>query len=411
MTDFTTEDLANPFGLLLRADVHADPYPAYKFMRENAPVLDGGGGMWFITSHEHVGEALSSTSMTTSYKKVMGVLPMPDDLWTEYYDHELLFTDTQRHTWLRKFANEAFKPRRIRQLRPQLEADVDAYLDRVADSGEMDMVADLAQPFTMLAVMRMIGIPAEDADQVHRWSAAMGALLDPVKLIDPVYRAPGVEAFGECIDHIHHLMEQRRKDPQDDVLSDFVASLDSGDGLTDKDIMGIVIRGMINAGHATTTNQTGNDLLALLDHPDQLAKLRESPALAPTAIEELFRYDSTIQMTVRCADEDFELGGQNISEGHLLWLFGAAANRDPAVFVDPDAVEITRTVTNSFASGGGEHYCLGATLARLETEIALMKVLERFTDIELKVPANELPRDNNVTIRGVESMPISFKTA
>lgn len=412
---FTAEDLANPFGMVLREDVHHDPYAAYRFMREHSPILSGGegSGMWFITSNELVSEMLNSPQTTTQAGKVMAAIPQPDDLWTQYYNNELLFTDGQRHTFLRKFANEAFKPRRVKKLRPQLAADVAQYLDNVADAGKMDVVKDLSLPFAIIAVMRMIGIPVTEVDQVHRWSGAMGSLLDPIQLMNPEFREPAIQAFSECIAMTEELMAKRRADPQDDVISDFVASVDAegDDSLTDADVMGIVIRGMINAGHATTTNQMGNDLLGLLRFPDQIEKLKAQPELAPNAIEELFRYDSAIQLTVRGANEQMSVGGQTVNQGELMFVIVGAANRDPAAFENPDKVDIERKITSSFASGGGEHYCLGATLARIETEEALMQMITRFKNIELSVPEAELPRDNNVTVRGVESLPITFDLA
>ncbi len=412
---FTAENLADPFGLVLRPDVHHDPYAAYAFMREHSPILSGGegSGMWFVTSNELVDELLNSAQTTTQASKVMAALPQPDDLWTQYYDNELLFTDGQRHMFLRKFANEAFKPRRVRKLRPQLEADVAQYLDNVASNGQMDVVSDLALPFAIIAVMRMIGIPVTEADQVHEWSGAMGALLDPMQLVNPEFRDPAVKAFGECIEMTRELMVKRRAQPEDDVLSDFVASVDAGgdDSLTDADVMGIVIRGMINAGHATTTNQIGNDLLGVLRFPEQADMLRAQPELAPNAIEELFRFDSAIQLTVRGADEPMTVGGESVNQGDLMFVITGAANRDPAAFENPDSVDITRDVKGSYASGGGEHYCLGATLARIETETALMQMLTKFKNIELTMPEAELPRDNNVTVRGVESLPITFDLA
>lgn len=406
---FTIDQLANPLGILMDPAVNANPYPAYDFMRENAPLAGDELGMWYATSQKLVDAILTSSTTTTQARNVMATLPMPDDLWTEYYDHELLFTDAERHAFLRKFANAAFKPRRVKKLRPQLEADVDRYLDAVANQGSMDYVGDLAQPFAILTVMRMIGIPDEAIDDIDRWSVAMGALLDVMKLMDPTYRAAGIQAFAECIEYVDSLMTERAANPQDDVLSDFVGSLDAEDGLSRKDIMGIVIRGMINAGHATTTNQIGNNILSMTRFPDQQRKLVENPQLAANAIEEMFRFDPAIQMSPRCAAEDMELGGIAIAKGQLMWAFGGAANRDPMAFENPNELDIERKVVGSLASGNGEHYCLGAVLARLETEVALTKTLERFKNIDVSVPFEELPRDGNMTVRGCSAIPITFE--
>lgn len=406
--EFTEAQLSNPLELLLQPEVNANPYPAYDYLRSNAPLTGDALGMWYATSHDLVDAVLTSSTTTTQASNVMATLPMPDDLWTQYYDNELLFTDGDRHMFLRKFAQAAFKPRRVKKLRPQLEDDVDRYLDAVANNGSMDYVGDLAQPFAILTVMRMIGLPDESIENIDRWSVAMGALLDVTKLLDPTYRAAGIEAFGECIEYVDVLLAERAANPQDDVLSDFVSTLDEEDGLTRKDIMGIVIRGMINAGHATTTNQIGNNLLAMVKFPEQRQKLIDNPELASNAIEEMFRYDPAIQMSPRCAAEDMELGGKDIKKGQLMWAFGGAANRDPKAFDNPNDLDIERKIEGSLASGNGEHYCLGAVLARLETEVALTKTLERFDNIEIPVPVEELPRDGNMTVRGCTSIPITF---
>ncbi|MFA7267399.1 MAG: cytochrome P450 [Candidatus Nanopelagicales bacterium] len=407
--NFTTDQLANPLGILMEPQVNANPYPAYDFMRSNAPLVGDEMGMWYATSHELVDEILTSPLTTTQASNVMATLPMPDDLWTQYYDHELLFTDAERHAFLRKFAQAAFKPRRVKKLRPQLEADVDRYLDAVADKGSMDYVGDLAQPFAILTVMRMIGIPDEAIEDIDRWSVAMGALLDVMKLMDPTYRAAGIAAFSECIDYVDELMVERAANPQDDVISDFVSSLDQDGGLSRKDIMGIVIRGMINAGHATTTNQIGNNILTMTKFPEQQRKLVENPELSANAIEEMFRFDPAIQMSPRCAAEDMTIGGIEVAKGQLMWALGGAANRDPSAFENPNDLDIERKIVGSLASGNGEHYCLGAVLARLETEVALTKTLERFKDIEVAVPVEELPRDGNMTVRGCTSIPLTFE--
>ncbi len=405
---FGADDLTSPLMMLIDPAVHADPYPYYKFLRDNKPIAGDGNGMWFVTSHALADEVLTSSQTTTQASNIMATLPMPDDLWTQYYNNELLFTDAQRHAFLRTFANAAFKPRRVRKLRPQLEADVDSYLDKVAGNGSMDVVADLAHPFAILTVMRMIGIPAEAVGEVDRWSTAMGALLDVTKLLDPAYRDAGIAAFAECIAYIDELLEERKKNPQDDVLSDFVATVGQTDGLTNADIMGIVIRGMLNAGHVTTTSQIGNGTLALLKYPEQLRKLREQPEIAPNAVEELFRYDGAIQLSVRGANEPMAVGGENIEEGELLWVIEASANRDEAVFENPDVLDFDRKITASLASGAGEHYCLGGVLARLEVEIALTRLFNRFSDISLVGTVADIPRDANITLRTPTSVPISF---
>ena len=408
---FTADDLADPMAMILRPDVHIDPYPWFDYLRSAAPIAEGvpGSDMWFITSHQLATDVFNNSAQTSTEVKSTPGHPLPDDLWMQYYDSELLFTDGERHSFLRKFANAAFKPRRVRKLRPQLEADVNRLIDRVADSGKIDITQDLAHPFAIETVMRMIGMPEESVDEVDRWSTAMGAMLDPSKGPDPAYRDPAIQAFGECIDYVEFLLKERAANPQDDVLSDFVSTIDQEGVLTHKDIMGIVIRGMINAGHTTTTSQMGNNMLALVQFPQQMQKLVEQPELMPQAVEELFRFDPAIQGTFRRAAEPIEVGGKTVETDQVMWLFGGAANRDPEAFENPNEIDIERDNSRSLTSGGGEHYCLGAVLARLEADVALSATLDRLKNLELLVPMEELERDPNITVRCATSIPMSFE--
>ncbi len=409
MYDITPEDAANPFATMSRPDVHANPYPFYDYLRDTSPVAPGPNNMWFVTKNALVSEVLNNDAQTsTKVRSAKGSNPI-EDLWSSAYDSELLFSGGERHAFLRSFANAAFKPRRVRKLRPQLEEDVNRYLDRVADSGKIDVTADLAHPFAINAVMRIIGLPQDSMPEVDRWSTAMGAMLDPTKGQDPVYRGPANEAFAECTAFVGSLLEERAANPQDDVLSDFAANMNTDGGLSSMDIMGIVIRGMINAGHATTTAQMGNNMLAMLAFPDQLEKLTANPDLATNAVEELLRFDPAIQLSVRIAAEPLDVGGVPVDGSEAIILLGGAANRDPEAFENPNEIDIERDCARTMTSGGGEHYCLGAVLARLECEVALMETIKRMTNFELLVPVDEVERDSNITLRTTTSIPVSFE--
>ncbi len=406
--EFTVEDVAHPLVALQRPDIHTNPYPFYDHLRSIAPIAPMSNHQWFVTSNALVGEVMNNDAqMSTQVQNASGSNVI-DDLWAQYYQSELLFNDGERHAFLRSFANAAFKPRRVRKLRPQLEQDVNRLLDRVAQTGRLDLTADIAHPFTIEAVMRIIGLPQQSLPDVDRWSTAMGAMLDPTKGQDPFYRGPAIAALGEAVEYVGELLKERLANPQDDVLSDFAASMDQDGGLSSRDVMAIVIRGMINAGHATTTSQIGNSMLGLLNFPDQLERLVDNPQLMPNGVEELFRYDPAIQLSVRIAAQPVQVGGIDLAMGEAFLLSGAAANRDPEAFDHPNDIDVERKITRSFTSGAGEHYCLGAVLARLEIEVVLTEMFKRMTNFELLVPASELPRDPNVTLRLATSIPLSF---
>lgn len=411
VTTFDATDLSEPLALLSRPEVRTWPYPAYKALRESAPIANMGPMGYFLTRYSDIkavfegGQASMDPKYFESFQS-----DSPDDLWKSFFGDGLLFNDADRHMYLRSFAQDSFKPRRVRGLREDLQNDANSLLDRVADIGQMDLVTDFARPFTLTALMRMVGFPLESQEELLRWSVVMGEMLDPLKVNDPQYREPANSAFAESIEYMDELIEEKRRCPADDMMSDLVNKENrSGEGLNREEIIGITIRGALNAGHLTTTNQTGNNLMNILDYPDQVEELRGNSMLAPNAIEELFRFDGTIQMCVRAATSDIELPGTTIPGGSLMWLSLGGGNHDPEAFENPETVDIHRADIRSLASGGDEHYCLGASLARLETEVALTRMLDRFADIELTVPRSELAYDPNLTVRGVLSLPISFR--
>ncbi len=417
---FTEADLADPFTFLTRPEINRDPFPAYAFMRESAPLLDpnefkkdaappdGSGSLLYVTSYELIKQIMENPTSTTRSKAMFETYQEPDDLIGSYAEHSLLQLEGETHAALRKILNESFKPRRIRKLRGELTGDVDGYLDAVSDVGEMDVVASLSHPFTITAIMRLIGFSLDELDEVNDISVKLAGQLDPVARNLPEVRAAANSAMQWLVERGDELIVERRANPQDDVISDLVAVMDGTGSITARDIHGSM-RAIITAGHLTTTDQIGNNLLSLMKFPDQIQKLREDPSLAPSAVEELLRYDPSITMTWRGVTEPWEVAGRPISEGDIMFLFDAAANRDPAVFPNPDKVDITRKGAMNLTSGGGPHYCLGATLARMEAEVSLMRMLERFKSFELQVSADELPRNTIVSMHGVTELPISFE--
>ncbi len=418
-SEFTLEDLADPFTFI--AQNNNNPYPAYKFMRDTAPLLDpgaltgaqaadGAGSLLYATGYDVITEITSNPTSVTRTKAIYDTYKEPDDFIGSYADSALVQMSGERHMAFRKILNESFKPRRIRKLRGELTEDVDKYLDAVADRGEMDVVSELAHPFTLTAIMRLVGFPLDEHEWANDVSGRLSAQLDPVARNLPEVRAATNAAMKELVERVDALIVERRANPQDDLISDLVQVMDEGGALTARDIHGAV-KAVMGAGHVTTTGQIGNNLLALLQFPDQLQLLRDDPSLAPNGVEELFRFDPVLQMSWRGVTEPWNVAGHDIGESDIMFLFDAAGNRDPVAFPDPDKLDLTRKGNANLTSGGGPHYCLGATLSRMEAEVSLMQMLSRFSSIELKTPAAELPRGGVVSMRGVTQLPISFDLA
>jgi cytochrome P450 len=273
----------------------------------------------------------------------------------------------------------------------------------MAAQGEADLIADLAYPLPVTVIAELLGIPASDHDQFHVWSDALARSLDLIEARE-VYEKASVAA-AELTDYLRGIVAQRRGNLRDDLLSALIAAEEAGDHLTAEELYATCAL-LLVAGHETTINLIGNGTLALLQNPAARQQLQNDPALIKTAVEELLRFDSPVQMTSRMAFETFELRGQTIRQGQqVAFLFGAA-NHDPERFADPGQLNLSRDPNPHLAFGNGIHYCLGAPLARLEGQIALSTLVRRFPNLQL---AAETPvyRDNYV-LRGLEILRVTF---
>ena len=304
--------------------------------------------------------------------------------------------------------SKAFTPKVVDGLRPRIQELVDELLDAVAAKGSMEIIEDLAYPLPVIVICEMLGVPPEDHETFKEWSRAAARSLDPEEILPPEVqeeRRQTLESFG---DYFRALIVERRKDLKDDLISALIEAEEAGDKLTEEELLSTCIL-LLVAGHETTVNLIGNGALALLRNPDQLEMLRDDPSLAPRAVEELLRYDPPVQMTGRTALEDIEIGGGTVRKGQQVILLLAAANRDPERFADPDRLDITRDDTRHLAFSFGTHFCLGASLARLEGEIALGTLVRRFQGLKLQTEAPEYKE--NITLRGLASLPVAFSSA
>lgn len=395
-------------------EIRADPYPLYRRMREQAPVYWRPDGSPMFTRYEDCVAILrdhdrfSNDGSKSKYAE-MAVEERENAVRGTMFEtlnaRPMLFTDPPDHTRLRGLVNKAFTPRRVDQLRPRMQAIVDELLDEVAGAGSMDIIDQIAYPLPVIMIAELLGVPASDRDLLREWSHPLSRTIDPMDNIEPDFVNEIAGAGIAFIAYFAQLINERRRSPSDDLLSDLIAAEESGDKLTQEElIVNLVL--LLIAGHETTTNLIGNGMLALLRNPSAAAELRDDPTIIKTAVEELLRYDSPVQLDARTALEDVEIGGVLIPKKEQPVLLLAAANRDPAQFPDPDRLDLRRTPNAHIAFSSGIHFCVGASLARAEGQVAIGRMVERMPNMALA--DDHPPYKDNVTLRGLASLPVSF---
>jgi cytochrome P450 len=291
-------------------------------------------------------------------------------------------------------------------MRPRIQTIVDDIINHVEPRGHMDLIADFAYRLPVTVICDMLGIPEGDRETFHAGSRTSGRLLDLAPLSPAEIQEQNAFNIGMA-DYFQHLFELRRRQPGDDLTTHLVQAEEAGDKLSNEELTANIIL-LFGAGHETTVNLIGNGLLALYRNPDQLRLLRDDPALAPNAVEELLRYDSSVQVTGRTTLEDVEeIGGTQLAKGQSIVCLLGSANRDPAVYADPDKLNIRRTDIRPLSFGGGIHYCVGAQLARLEGEIAINTLLRRLPDLRIDEIEHPDWRQTFV-LRGLNKLPASW---
>jgi cytochrome P450 len=343
-----------------------------------------------LRDHEHFSSVPPRTPLIEERIKVFGDAP-----W-------VLFADPPVHTRLRSLVSQAFTPRRIRALEPLIEQITDRLLDQAAAKGEFEVMADLANRLPVMVIAEVLGVPPDHYERFKRWSDAVveaDNTLPGMKLPDSVS-----ESFGALRAYFAEEIEKRRRQPADDLISVLVTAREEKEALSEEELLAFVML-LLLAGNETTTALIGNGMLALGRNPDQLARLRKEPNLMPKAIEEMLRYDSPVQATVRYPKEDVELSGVKIPAKSFVFVLLAAANRDPAQFKDPETFDIAREPNDHVSFGERIHFCLGAPLARLEAAIAVGRVLERFPHLRLAQPLT-LTYKGSYLLRGLTALPM-----
>jgi pimeloyl-[acyl-carrier protein] synthase len=393
------------FGNMCDPEVLANPYPLYHRLRSESPVhFDPLLRVWVVTRYDDVVRVLRDFSAERT--------PTPEQLTSmglsdlnpvaQVMVKMMLFLDPPSHTRIRGLASAAFTPSRVEALRSHIREIVKCLLKPLAPTGRMNVLRDLAEPLPAIVTAEMLGVPTEDHRQLKKWSEEFAEILGNFQ-----HNPERVERILKCTEemseYFRSAMRDNRLRPEGLVNSLRNAEV-NGDRLTEAEIIANCIITLVG-GQETTTNLISNGVLSLLRHPDQLQKLRANPALIPSAVEELLRFESPTQYTARLAPEDLELGGRRILKRQAVFAVMGAANRDPARFPDPDRLDIARQDNKHLAFGWGGHFCFGAPLARIEGQIAFAELL-RFENWSLDpAPLQWRP---NFALRGLTSLNISF---
>ncbi|MFD3377953.1 MULTISPECIES: cytochrome P450 [unclassified Streptomyces] len=405
--DLVTDGL--PTGDLLADGLLTHPYAAYERLRDSAPVhrITGpdGSPAWLVTRYDDVRQALADPLLSLDKRHALSGgyqgFALPPAL-----DANLLNMDPPDHTRIRRLVGRAFTTRRVEQLRVPIRQTADRLLDALGPRGSTDLIAAYAAPLPITVICDLLGVPEEHRRDFRAWT-------DVLVAPDPARPQAAKEAIVAMLGFFTQLLADKRKKPADDLLSDLIAVRDESAGagngrLTEDELMSLAFL-ILFAGYENTVQLIGTAVLALLQHPDQLAALRADPTRLPAAVEEFVRYDGPALLAIRRFPlEDVTIGDVTVPAGETVLLSLAAANRDPSRFPDADRFDLGRDATGHLALGHGIHYCLGAPLARLETEIALAALLERLPDLKLDGDPGDLRWRPSLRARGLLTLPVTY---
>lgn len=397
------KELAANFDIeKLTPEFYADPYPTYRALRELAPLKRLPNGGYFLTRYDDLVTAYKTTRAYSSDKKREFAPKYGSSLLYEHHTTSLVFNDPPAHTRVRRLIMGALSPRAIAEMEPGLIALIDRLLDAIEAKGRAELIEDFAAAIPVQVIGNLLDVPHDERGPLRDWSLAILGALEPVIGADVFKR--GNDAVRDFLAYLEVLVERRRAkpgNPERDVLTKLIQGETDGERLTAKELLHNCIF-LLNAGHETTTNLIGNGLVALLQYPEQKARLIAQPDLIKTAVEEILRYESSNQLGNRMTTETVELGGVTLPPQTSVTLCIGAANRDPAQFPDPERFDIARTPNRHLAFGTGVHQCAGMALARLEGAIAISHFLARFPRYEL---AGEPVRGGRARFRGFTSVP------
>ena len=379
-----------------------DPYPVYAALRARDPVHRSRLiNAWMFSRHADVDAILRDYRHFGNDPRDGTLSPRQRAMLPPADEFTMLFLDPPDHTRLRALVNKAFTPKTVNALEPHIRSILATLLDDIEDPGAFDLMQAVAQPLPVIVIAEMLGVPPEDRPQFKVWSAQRARLLEPT--IGRREREAGAAASRAFDAYFRSIVEARRAEPRDDILSALVQAEDEGERLTERETLNM-LRLLLIAGNETTANLIGNGTLALLRNPEQLRRLRDDPGLIPAAVEELIRFDSPVQTDFRRVLADCEVNGFPVRKRDNIVVLLGAANRDPEMFENPDRLDVGRDQRSHLSFGRGIHHCLGAPLARLEGRIVLEMLLERFSEIGLLTDRPRFHR--TIVLRGLESLPL-----
>jgi cytochrome P450 len=408
--------LHDELGALLgkRQDALADPYRLYSQLRETAPVFRHEPVvvlsryediMWVFRNEQRF--HVNGAGEGRRYEAILASLPEPEaEALREVTEFERLYvsrTDGEVHARLRRIAHRAFTPRRVTEMEAQIERYSDALLDAIDHDAPVDLIEGLTFRLPLMVIADMLGVPAADRDLIHTWSSVIGRNRGGTEREAIL---PARQALREFRDYVSELVRDHRGRPGEEDLVAALLDANADERLSEVELTAMFVI-LLFAGHETTTNLIGNGLIALLRAPDQWRSLCEDPAgLAPGAVEEVLRYDAPVQIVNRVAAQDIELAGVTIAAEETVLLALASANRDVTEFRDPDQLELTRSPNRHVGLAYGTHFCLGASLARMEGRVALETLARRFPDAQLAT--DEFIYNDNFVLRGVRELPVQL---
>jgi cytochrome P450 len=361
---------------------------------------------WVVTRYEDVMAVLHRFSADrTPDPKKMEALGLPSlGPVADVMARQMLFLDAPAHTRLRKLCMSAFTPRRVEAMEATVQAIANRLIDEHAPRGEMELIADFAEPFPAVVTAGLLGVPLEDHRALKAWSATFAEMLgnfqhNPDRIRDVL------KCVADMTGYFRDAIREQEKNPRDGLIRSLMDAEVDGERLDEDEVIANTIVTMVG-GQETTTNLIGNGLLTLIRQPDKLRQLRDDPGIIGTAVEELLRFETPSQHTARICPEDTMMGGKLIRKGEAVMAVMAAGNRDPDRFPDPDTLDLTRTDNRHLAFGWAAHFCFGAALARMEARIAFTALLGRLDDI--RVTSDRLEWRTNSGLRGLKALPIAF---
>ncbi|MGD0031102.1 cytochrome P450 [Paenibacillus illinoisensis] len=378
-----------------------NPYPVYEKLRETDPVFKvmfpHGEFGWIITRYEDAVEVLKDQRFSKDVAKRYG----PEN--QTVFVNNMLFSDPPDHRRLRGLVQKAFTPKLVADMRSHIQDIADDLLNKIGSRDKMNLIDEYAFPLPIIVISEILGVPVEDQDKFRVWSNSIidASSSDHAEMFE--------QHAKEFTEYLTDWFAKVRENPGKDLISQLVIAEESGQQLTENELLGVVSL-LIIAGHETTVNLIGNGVLALLEHPEQRDLLIQKPELIHNAVEEMLRYNGPVEFsTSRWALEDVEFRGQNIAKGELVIVALDSANRDTEKFKDADIFDITREKSQHLAFGKGIHLCLGAPLARLEGEIAISTLLARYPEIQLQTDVTELEWRPGMIVRGLKELPVQLK--